>query len=318
MKLVHFLSLIALSLLGLNINAQTYPARLVTVTLPYSPGSTSVVAGLVSEETAARLKQPFIVVPKPGADGLIGVRAVKAAPADGYNILFAISSLFSSHLARGDAGYQPSDFVPVAVVASSPYFLATSSAVPSKTVKELVDYSKANPGKLFFGSLGPLTNQALLPLRMVELMGMNWSEIPYKGGADALQAVIGNSVQGYFITNNLALTVLKNPRVNIIASTGAKRSPTLPDTPTFVELGYPDLREETIWAMYARSDTPPLIIAKLRTEFSEALKQLTVIEKLKAVSMEPYDRSIDQFIKDSEVSAVRYAAAVKKVALMPK
>lgn len=298
--------------------AQDYPARPVTLTAPSAPGSLTVIGQFVVEDMAARLKQPFIVVAKPGAEGLIGIRTVKSAPADGYNLLLAIASMFNAHLLRPDAGYQRSDFVPVGVLASSPYFLATPTTIPSRTIRELVDYSKANPGKMFFGSLGTFSSQALLSARMSQLMGISWSEVPYKGGLEGLQAVMNNSVQGYFISNNLALTVLKNPRVNLVASTGEKRSPTVPGVPTFAELGYPQLTEETIWVVWARKETPAPVLAKLRAEFATSLKTPAVIEKLKGASMEQYDKSIDQFIKDADESAASYVALVKKLGLTPQ
>jgi len=129
--------------------SQDYPNKLVTVTVPTTPGSLATICQFVVESLATRLKQPMITVTRPGADGLIGARAVRAAPADGYNLLCVNASLFNAHLFRSDAGYQVRDFVPIGVIASSPFFLVASSAVPSRTLKELVDYSKANPGKLF-------------------------------------------------------------------------------------------------------------------------------------------------------------------------
>lgn len=307
---------IVLACTSLPAGSQEYPSRPVTISAPSAPGSLTVIGQFVVEDMAARLKQPFIVTARPGAEGLIGIRAVKSAPADGYNLLLAIASMFNAHLLRPDAGYQRTDFVPVAVLASSPYFLAAPSSIPSRTIKELIDYSKANPDKMFFGSLGTFSSQALLSARMSQLMGISWSEVPYKGGLEGLQAVMNNSVQGYFISNNLALTVVKNPRVNLVASTGAKRSPTLPHVPTFAELGYPQLTEETIWVVWIRKEAPAPVIAKLRSEFAISLKAPAVIEKLKGASMEMYDKSIEQFMKEADESAANYVATVKRLGLV--
>jgi len=160
--------------------------------------------------------------------------------------------------------------------------------------------------------------QALFAMRVSQSTGLNWSEIPYKGGAVAVQGVLSNAIHGYFASNNLALTVVKNPRVNIVASTGKSRSPTLPNTPTFVELGFPELQEETVWAMYARTETPAPILAKLKTELAAVLKSPAITEKLTAVTMEPYDRSLEQYQKEAEASTAAFVATVKRLGITPQ
>jgi tripartite-type tricarboxylate transporter receptor subunit TctC len=300
--------------------AQDYPTKAITIIVPFTPGaSTDVITRVAAQELSSRLGQPVVVENKPGAGTVLGAVAAKNARPDGYTLYMGTNSFYASALTLKNPGYDPAaDFVPLAALGLAPYVLMSPSSVPSKTLNDLVSYARANPGKTNYGSLGRGTSQKILAEDVKDATGIDWQEIPYKGGTEGVTATMAGDVHGYFATVSLAAQHVAQPKLNLVAIAAKKRSAYLPNVPTFAETGYPNIVDETWYALFAPSKTPTAIVEKLRTELAAAVKSPELVAQLKNNSIEPYEGTLVQFQSDTRRTQERFAAAMKKFGIEPE
>lgn len=300
--------------------AEDYPNRPITIIVPFTPGaSTDAITRVAAQELGKRLGQPVVVENKPGAGTVVGAVAAKNARPDGYTLYMGTNSFYASALTLKNPGYDPAkDFTPLAALGRAPYVLLSPSSVPSKTLKDLVAYAKANPGKTNYGSLGRGTSQKILAEDVKEATGIDWQEIPYKGGTEGVTATMAGDVHGYFGTVSLAAQHVAQPKLNLVAIAAEKRSEFLPNVPTFAEAGYPGIVDETWYALFAPSETPAPIVEKLRAELAAAARSPEMIAQLKKNSIEPYEGSLAQFKEHTKRTHDRFATAMKKFGIEPQ
>lgn len=245
--------------------AQTYPSKPITIVVPFAAGGpTDLMARVVGERMGKELGQQFIIDNTTGAAGTIGVGKVARAAPDGYTI--SIGHL-GTHVANGSI-YKSlnydllSDLEPIARLPSNPMLVVTSNPVPTKTLKEVVEYLKANPDKMSGGTAGVGSASHLGALAFFNATGAKFQLIPYRGTGPAMQDLIANQIQIMVDQSSNSLPQVRADKVRAYAVTAKVRSPVMPDIPTAAEAGYP--MDVSIWhGLWAPKGTPPEIIAKL-------------------------------------------------------
>ncbi|HEX2826902.1 MAG TPA: tripartite tricarboxylate transporter substrate binding protein [Burkholderiales bacterium] len=268
--------------------AQEYPSRPVRVIVPFPPGGPN---DLVVRPVAPRLQeylgQPFVVDNRAGANGIIGSELVAKAPPDGHSLLVISSSFTINPATHAKLPFDPlKDFAPVISLATSDIILVVNPTVPSKTVKEFVALAKSRPGKLNYASSGTGGSLHLAGELLKMTSGINMVHVPYKGAALALSDVVGGHVDSMFIAVPPVLPQLKSGRLRILAVASAKRASSLPDVPTFIEAGLPDVKVDSRYGLLTGAHVPAAVIAKLGAATAKALALPDVREKLAAMGMD--------------------------------
>lgn len=276
---------LVLALLSL---AVTLPAvaqgtgRPIRIIVPYPPGgSVDVVARVLAQAMTAQSGANVIVDNRPGASGNIGTELAARAPGDGTTVLaqtlpFAVNpSLFRT------VPYDPvKDFQPVTVLASSPSLLVVHPSVPAKSLKELLDLAKAQPGRLNYSSAGNGTNLHIPAELMKSLGKVNIVHVPYQGGGPAMTAVLSGEVQISFPNIVPAVPQVQANAIRPIAVTGTTRSKILPDVPTMAEAGLPGYDFSTWWVIMAPASTPAATVAALNQQVTQAMRSAPVVERM--------------------------------------
>ena len=264
--------------------AQDYPTKPVRMIVPFAPGGASdVVARIISPGLTKELGQTIIVDNRSGASGNIGVAAAAQAPADGYTILLGnIGTMAINPGLFPKFNVSPvRDFVAVTQVVDVPTALAVHPSVPAKSVKEFIEYAKARPGKLNFGTAGPGSNGRLEMEMFMRAAGINLVQIPYKGGAGAAAiGLLGGEVHCAFLTLASVMTHVKAGKMKVLAVAAPHRIATLPDVPYFPEIGYKNMKSGSWQGVYAPKGTPDAIVKKLHAVFTKVMADPGVVKRL--------------------------------------
>ena len=318
LRLPYALAALALALCAYGTSAQeaAFPSRVLRIVVPYPPGaSTDLISRAVGDEASKRLGRPIVVENRPGGGTVIGTRVVKAAPADGYTLMFQASSLVSNLYMVKDPGYKLSDFTAVTTLSNAAYVMLVPSALPAKDLKEFIAYAKSNQGKLNYGSLGRGTRTQVLPDMLGTLAGIDWTEIQFRGTAEAAQAVMSGIVQTYFSTQAFAKQQIGSDKLRMIGVSSTQRVDFIPDVPTFRELGFPDVTDQTWYALFVRSETPKPILDKLRAVFAEAMNSPMMHAQLRNNGLSPYEGKLEDFPEKLESELKRLTEEAKRLGL---
>ncbi|MBE7734103.1 Bug family tripartite tricarboxylate transporter substrate binding protein [Devosia faecipullorum] len=269
-------------------DAQNYPDRPVTIIVPYNPGgSTDAGARLIGQSLSEQLGQPFVVENKPGASGVIGTEFVAKSAPDGQTVLVHTSAIgihaaFNANLPYDTTG----DLRAVSIIAGGPFVLVANPSLPVDTVEELVEYAKANPGQLNFGSAGLGGSGHLIGERFKASTGIEMVHIPYAGGGPSQVGLMANEVQIVFDTLT-SIPLIKEGKLKALAVTSDERWPDLPDVPTIAEAGYPDAAVMIWIGAFVPAATPDAIVDKLSAAIATADADATIAERLFGVGMNP-------------------------------
>jgi tripartite-type tricarboxylate transporter receptor subunit TctC len=260
---------------GLPARAQgKYPQRPITLVVPTAPGgSTDFSARLVSDALGRALGQPVVVDNKPGASGNIGNQFVARARPDGYTLLVSYSGYHvgNPHLFK-QAGWDPlKDFAPVAMMTRAPQVVAVRPNLPAATLRELIVYAKANPGKLNYASSGNGSIQHIAGELFKQLTGTFITHIPYKGSGPAVQDLMGGQVDMFITTPAGVVSQIQGGRLKGLAVTSRQRLASLPQVPTASEAGLAGYELDSWFALYAPAGTPADIVQTLNTEVNRIL-----------------------------------------------
>jgi len=268
--------------------AQDYPNRPIRFIVPYPPGGgTDVVARIMSDALAADLGQPIIIDNRGCAAGNVGTDIAAKAAADGYNILFTLSSHTINPKLYDKLPFDVErDFVPISLAALIPQILVVHPSVPANNVQELIALAKANPGKLNYASVGTGSPGHIAGELFKIKTGVDIVHIPYKGGGPAVVDTIGGQVQLLFVSMPAAWQHVKAGKLKAIAVASAKRSVAAPDLPTIAESGVPDYAVESWYGALAPAKTPPAAVARLNAAFAKVLGNPQIKEKLLAQGAE--------------------------------
>ena len=259
-----------------------YPTKPIRLVVPFTPGAgTDTVARFVAQRLSERLGQQVVVENRTGAGGAIGAAEVAKAEPDGYTLLFVASPFTTVAASAKNPGYDPvGQFVPVAPIASGPLAFVVNPAVPATTMREFVELARREPGKLNYGSAGPgSVNHLALELLMART-GTTIVHVPYRGIADATKDLIAGTLQAMTASIPAALPLAADKRVRVLAVTGPKRIPQMPDVPSWQEQGVANAEVINYWGIVAPAGTPRDAIAKLNAETRRVLAQADVRERL--------------------------------------
>ena len=260
-----------------------YPDRPIKLIVPFAAGAgTDAVARFTAQKLEEQLKQPVVVENRVGASGAIGTQAVANAAADGYTLLFVASPFTTVAAATpAAANYDPiKQFVPIALIAAGPLVWIANAQAPFTSIRELIAYAKANPGKLAYGSAGTGgVNHLALELFKLKT-GTDILHVPYKGIAPATTDLLGGSIMTLTGTIPAVLPHVKSGKARALAVTGDKRSPLMPDVPTMRETGANGTEVYNYWGLVAPVGTSAAIVQRLNTEVQKFLAQKDVQERL--------------------------------------
>ena len=294
--------------------AQAYPAKTIRLVVPFPPGGpTDVLARIVAAKLPDTIGQQVVLDNKPGASGLIGADIVAKAAPDGYTLLSNASiHVINPSLYPKSPFDAIADFVPVTQLATVPLILVVNNELPVRSVKELIAYAKANPGKLNFGSSGNAAAPHLAGESFKIMTGAAMQHVPYKGSAPALTDLIGGQVQLMFDSMPSAMPHVKAGKVRPIAVTTAKRVAAVPDLPTIAEAGVPGYDISTWYGVWAPKGTPRDIVIKMQQDIAKVLQQADTRERYAGLGAEPVGNTPDEFAAYCKSELAKWARVVKE------
>ena len=277
--------------------AQNYPTRPIRWIVPVPAGATTdIVTRLVGQKINESWGQQVIVDNRPGGAFVIGTDIVAKAQSDGYTIGTLLTPHIVNPFVLKNLPYDTlRDFTPVTLMVIVPGVMTMNPGVPANTLKEVIAIARAKPGSLNYGSPGPLTS-GHLSMEMLKLAaGVNIQHIPYKGGAPAIADLIGGQIQFLISGPPGVLAHIKSGRLKAIATTAAKRSPGLPDTPTFAESGLPGFDTYEWYGVFAPAKLPKAVLTKLSDEIARIIKLPEMSEKLALQGAIPVGSTAEEF-----------------------
>ena len=309
----RLLMVLALSL-ATAVQAAGYPARPVTLVVPFPPGGSSdMIARVLGQAMGEKLGQPFVVENKAGATGAIGATFVKHAPPDGYTLLVSSLAVFvvNPHLQKGLA-YDPSkDFDLLSVAVQAPNVLIANPGEPVKNVAELVAALKKNPGKLSFASSGAGSSDHLTAELFWQQTGTTGLHVPYKGGAPAIQDVMAGHANFSFQNINAVLPQIQGGKLKVLAITSARRSPLLPDVPTLDEAGVKNTQVYSWQAVAGPKGLPADVKAKLGAAITEALHDPAIAKRMTDLGFEIVASTPEQFKTFQQQELARWKTVIQ-------
>jgi len=300
--------------------AQAYPPRPVRAVVAFAPGGTTdTFARVMAQKLTDQFGKQFYVENIAGATGNIGTAQVAKAPPDGYTILFAFSSHVVNPTLFARVPYDPiKDFEPVTLAVASTTVLTVNPSVPAKTVKELVELIKTNPGKYSFGSAGAGT-QAHLAGELFRLsLGLDLVHVPFGGGGPAVAAVVAGHTPISFVSPQAAMQHVREGTVRALAVTSKTRSQIFPDVPTMTEAGYPQIEGDGWVGMLVPAGTPAEIIAVLYRESSKILAQPDMKERLAALGYDVVASTPKEFATRIAAEIEMWAKVIRAANIKPQ
>ena len=293
--------------------AQAYPSKPVRIIVPYPAGGTSdILARTLGQKLSEMWNQPVIVENKPGANGNVGADFVAKAAPDGYTLLLCdVGALAISPSVYTSLGFDPNkDFAPVSMVAYSPHILVVNPALPVKTVKELIELAKAQPGKLNYAASSVASAPHLAGVDFAARTGIQWTYIPYKGGAQAVTDVVGGQADLLFNGMLATYSSVKGGKLRILAVSSANRMSAIPEVPTVAESGVPGFETGSWQGVLAPAGTPRDIVTKLNADFTRVLASHEMRERLGAQGAEVRTNTPEAFAVFLRDETTRWAKVV--------
>jgi tripartite-type tricarboxylate transporter receptor subunit TctC len=291
--------LFLLSLASFSAGAQTFPWKTGRMVVPYpAGGTTDVLARRVAEMLRVKTGQTFVVENRPGAQTQIGVQEILKAPADGHTLLMAtLSTMSLNPVVLTTLNYKVEQLAPVALVAKVPFSMDAALNFPPNSIAEVVAYAKANPGKVNIGTTGLGTSGHLIVEMFKAAAGIDVVPVHYKGGAPAIQDILGGHLHLYFDGVTSSVPHYQGKRMKLLGITSEKRMPALPDVPTFVEAGLPSVVSYSWYGVVTRAGTPDRTIAQLNQVINEFVASPEMQEQLRKDAAVPGDLSPAGFAK---------------------
>ncbi len=297
------------------VNAQAYPSKPITLIVPYSPGGTTdLVARIVADKLGKELGQPVIVENRAGAGGSLGASAYANAAPDGYTIGVATVSTHAVNVAcNPKIKFDPlRDTLPITNVARTPNVLTVNLKFPAKDYTQFIEYVRKNPGKLNYASSGPcsihhMTGESFKAATSTEIV-----HVPYKGSGPAMTDLLGGQVDMMFDNLPSSISYIKAEKIRPIAVAWPKRLDSMPNVPTFGELGIKEVNDPAWYGFVAPAKTPPEIIQKLHAATVKVLQLPDLREKFKASEAEPIGNSPAEYGAEIKAELEKMKSLVKK------
>ena len=299
--------------------AQTWPTGPITLVIPFAAGSgTDSVARTVAQKLSERLKQPVLVDPKPGASAQIAAEFVAKAKPDGYTLFMSTNTAHSSNPSLfNKLRYEPiKDFTPIARVGELPFAIAVNPALPVKSVKDLIDYARANPGKLSYGTPNSTSLVAMETIKRIA--GVDIVGIPYKASSQALTDLIGGQIQVYPVDFGSGLAMLKSDKIRAVGVTTAHASALLPAVPPVGQtvIGF----DMTSWnGVLAPAGLPRPIVDRINAELQAILADKDVQERLAGIGFEVWPtKTPEEFGKYLVDQLANWTMLIKQAGIKPE
>jgi tripartite-type tricarboxylate transporter receptor subunit TctC len=293
--------------------ADAYPTRPLKFIVNFPPGGASdSIARLVGQELGEVLGQPVVIENKPGAGGALGMVQAARSPADGYTFtLGTLASAITQPLFKKGSYDMARDFVPVALIATGAAVLVVNTASPFKSVAEVVAAAKARPDALNFGSGGMGTFAHFTGAMLNQAANVKITHVPYKGGVQALNDVLANQLDMIAVDPPSALPQIRAGKLRALAYTGDKRSPLLPNVPTFVEAGYKDLVGANSWSLWMPVGVPPDVLATFHKAVVKAMGNPVLKNKFTELGADPTISTPEELTRFIAAESARYGEIIR-------
>lgn len=297
---------------GVFAEMKTYPQKPIRLIVPFTPGGgTDIISRYLAQKMTEGLRQQVVVDNRGGAGGTIGTEIAVRANPDGYTVIM-VSASYTVSPALYKLRYDPvNDISPISLVGTSPSVVAVHPSVPLKTIKELIDYAKANPGKLNYGSSGQGGNTHLTTELFKLMANVDMTHIPYKGNGPAVTDLVAGQIQIMFGSMLSILPQIKAGKLRGLAVTGAKRSPAVSDLPTIAEAGVPGYEAASWYGILGPRRLPKTIVIYLNDELKRVVALPDLKERLAHEGLEPLHTTPEAFAKRIKSDIDKWAKVVK-------
>ena len=297
-----------------------YPTQPIRLIVPYAPGGVpDTTARLLGQRLQNRFGQNVVVENRAGGNGGVAAGVIAAAPADGHTLLVVDTTMLSvSPLFVSQLSYNPQkDFVAIAALARTPLFLAVSAETPIKTLQEFIDYAKAHPGKINYGSAGIGSTHHLTMEAMKSALHLDITHVPFRGTSQAVPALLGGHVQVLWASYPNLKAGVEAGHIRLLANNGLGRSPLLPEVPPLADV-IPGFDLVSVIGLYARADTPDPIVRKIAAEAIAVMKTAEIVPPLSALGMEPVGEGPEQFAQIIAAEVATITKVVEATGIKPK
>jgi tripartite-type tricarboxylate transporter receptor subunit TctC len=304
-----------------RVAAQTYPSQNILLVVPFTPGgSTDILARLLGQRLEGALKYPVIVESRPGAGGSVGVGSVARAAADGHTLVMGHIGTFAVNPALyPKLPYDPvKSFEPVSGIANVHNMLVVHPDVPAKTLQELIEYAKQNPGKLNYASGGIGSAAHIAMVALADRAGITMTHVPYRGTAPAVTDLLGGRVQLTFTGAPNLLQHVDAGTMRALAVSGSSRLKGAPNVPTVAESGFPGFEASQWYGILVPAGTPKAIVDRLNTEIRTAMAAPEIAERLSLEGAEVWTSTPAEFRDHIAKEMARWGDLVKRTGIKPE
>ncbi|MDM0116418.1 tripartite tricarboxylate transporter substrate-binding protein [Variovorax sp. J22R133] len=309
-----FLTFVAAATLAIAATAQTYPAKPIKLIVPFSPGGATDIVGRIWADAASKeLGQPVVVDNRAGGGGSIGSVVVAHAAADGYTLGIATVGTHAANIAcNPKGGYNAvKDFTPISNLARTPNVLTVNTSVPVRGMPELLAYIKKNPGKVRYATGGTCGVHHLTGAMFTSLTGADLTHVPYRGSGLALTDVIGGHVEMFFDSLPGSLPSIQAQRLRPVAVAWETRLPSLPNVPTYAELGFKSINDAVWYGLVGPANLPPAIVSRLNEVTLKVMAMPEVRERVRLTGSEPTATTPSEFGAEIRSALERMQYTVK-------
>jgi len=317
--MTRFRSVVALLLgslaLGMPAHAQDYPVRAVRLIVPFAAGGvTDTSARVIADRLGVRLGHQVVVENRPGASGNIGTEQVARSAPDGHTLLLGFDGtmVINPHVFQKLPFDTLKDFAPVTKLGDATLILVAHPSLPANTLRELIAYAKSKPGTLSYGTSGTGGTPHLAGEMLNQVAGIDLLHIPYKGGGQAIGDVVGGQIPLVFTAVATAQQYVKAGKLKALGVSSAKRSTSLPETPTFVENGLANFVVDSWVGVFAPAKTPAAIVNRLQLELAAVLREPAVRERYAVLGIEPVGNTPEEFAAQIRADLARWALVVRQ------
>jgi tripartite-type tricarboxylate transporter receptor subunit TctC len=300
---------------NLPLQAQDYPNRPIMLVVPYAAGGgNDVMARIVAEKMSKTLGQQIVIENRGGAGGTIATRAVANSAPDGYTLVIGgAGTLAINPTLYPNAGYDPrKDFAPIGLIATGALVVLVHPSVPVRSIEELIDRARKEPGKLNYASAGPGSGIHLGTELFASMAGIRFTHIPYRGTSPALNDLLGGHVDIYFSSLPPALGLVGEGKVRALAVTGSRREQALPDLPTVAEAGLPGYEAVLHYGIAAPAGTPRPIVDTLNAALREALAAAETHALMASAGVQPMPSTPEEYAADIDREETKWSRIVRE------
>ncbi|MGJ7541636.1 Bug family tripartite tricarboxylate transporter substrate binding protein [Variovorax sp. LT1R16] len=290
-----------------------WPTKPIRMIVPYAAGGgTDVFARLVAEGLGRKLGQNVIVDNRPGGNGMLGITAVQRAPADGYTLLFSLTSIIQNPLLYPNVGFDPfKDFVPVSELGRLPIVFTVNEKLGVDTLEGFIKLAKAAPGKYSYGSFGNGSSAHLYAEVLQDAAGIRLLHVPYKGEAPAITDLLGGNVDAVFVSAKGVSQHVAAGKARSLAVVGTARAPLITTVPTFKELGYAGMESVGWFGLYLPAGAPPEIAKRLSTDVAEVVQSADAKARLEAMGVIPVGSTPAQLTATMRADHQRWSQVIQ-------